>query len=119
MHREQGRQLFRLRCWALNCRLMEPLASVRERERIDGPARPLGLPFGEHHGKDHPGGAFAFGVRMAVKDYSDPRWQKVRLRIMERDGFMCGGADRRDASCRCTTSPTRRGSVFGRRMMPT
>jgi hypothetical protein len=26
---------------------------------------------------------------MAVKDYTDPRWQRVRLRILERDGFAC------------------------------
>lgn len=26
---------------------------------------------------------------MAVKDYSDPRWQKVRLEIMNRDNFQC------------------------------
>lgn len=26
---------------------------------------------------------------MAVKDYLDPRWQKVRLRILERDNFQC------------------------------
>lgn len=26
---------------------------------------------------------------MAVKDYQDPRWQRVRLKIMERDGFKC------------------------------
>lgn len=34
---------------------------------------------------------------MARKDYADPRWQKVRLKIMERDGFACrccGSADR-------------------------
>lgn len=27
--------------------------------------------------------------RMAVKDYTDPRWQKVRLEIMDRDKFTC------------------------------
>lgn len=26
---------------------------------------------------------------MAVKDYLDPRWQKLRLRILDRDGFKC------------------------------
>lgn len=26
---------------------------------------------------------------MAVKDYADPRWQKVRLVIMSRDNFSC------------------------------
>jgi 5-methylcytosine-specific restriction endonuclease McrA len=26
---------------------------------------------------------------MARKDYADPRWQRVRLRIMERDQFAC------------------------------
>lgn len=26
---------------------------------------------------------------MATKDYNDPRWQKIRLRILERDGFTC------------------------------
>lgn len=26
---------------------------------------------------------------MATKDYNDPRWQKIRLRILERDGFAC------------------------------
>lgn len=26
---------------------------------------------------------------MAVKDYTDPRWQKVRLEIMNRDKFRC------------------------------
>ena len=26
---------------------------------------------------------------MATKDYLDPRWQKVRLEIMERDSFQC------------------------------
>ena len=34
---------------------------------------------------------------MARKDYSDPRWQRVRLRVMERDEFACkccGSADR-------------------------
>lgn len=34
---------------------------------------------------------------MAVKDYTDPRWQKVRLVIMERDLFACqccGATDR-------------------------
>lgn len=34
---------------------------------------------------------------MARKDYSDPRWQKVRLQVMERDFFKCkccGATDR-------------------------
>jgi 5-methylcytosine-specific restriction endonuclease McrA len=26
---------------------------------------------------------------MAVKDYTDPRWQKLRLEIMNRDKFTC------------------------------
>ena len=33
---------------------------------------------------------------MAVKDYLDPRWQRVRLRIMERDKFECQACLRAD-----------------------
>lgn len=43
------------------------------------------------------GGPAFFGGQMARKDYSDPRWQRVRLRVMERDEFACkccGSADR-------------------------
>lgn len=35
---------------------------------------------------------------MAVKDYTDPRWQRVRLQILSRDKFRCAVCDRDDAT---------------------
>ena len=35
---------------------------------------------------------------MATKDYLDPRWQKVRLRIMERDSFECSACGDKEST---------------------